>query len=253
MGISLLYRGDPFLKNLYDEQEYKLEDGSYTTLTTKLGFSYLISRQLSAGANISMFYQRLPVGYSGSSLIYSGGVSDLSIGGFDLGLRYKPRANLVLGAVIKNLAAGVKVRTSSDYQYNIEINDQFTPSLTVGSELTTSLRAKTFIWSSDVTGYLVDGNFARLAHPQVAWNNGFEWHGWDMLHLRAGVRDLTFNGDMLHNRTRYLNGFTFAVSGGCLLDLSSVVKGLNVNYAMATNKAWHGVEQQLECVYAFPR
>jgi hypothetical protein len=251
IGLSLLYRGDPFLDNLYDEQEYKLDRGSYTTITTKVGASYLINRRLSAGASLSIFYQRLPVGYNGSQLIYSGGMSDLSIGGVDLGVRYGATEKLTLGIVVKNLGAGVKMRTAGSQFYDIEINEKFPPIFIVGSELKSTLAKKPFIWSCDLVGYPLTGEFKKAEKPEVVINNGFEWQGFDKLFIRAGIRDLAFTSDIVNDSRAYQAGFSLAITGGCRIDLSGALKGLAVNYAVATSKIWRGLEQQLDCVYLF--
>jgi hypothetical protein len=179
VGLSLLYRGDPALNDLYDEQEYRLDNGSFTTLTAKVGFSYMINRKISAGANISMFYLRMPVGYQGKTLIYSGGLSDIAIGGFDLGVRYKATQKWTFALVVRNLGAGAKVRTASDYLYDIEIDNSFPPVIAIGSELATTLRQKPFFWSCDLVGYPLNPDFSRADRPQAVLNNGFEWRGWD--------------------------------------------------------------------------
>jgi hypothetical protein len=251
MGFTLLYRGDPFLNNLYDEQEYRLDNGSFTTLTAKVGFSYMINRKMSAGANISMFYLRMPVGYDGKKLIYSGGVSDIAIGGFDLALRYKPTPTLAFALVVKNLGAGAKVRTASDYMYDIEIENNFPPVIVIGSHWATTLRDKPFLWSCDLVGYPLNADFSPADRPQVVLNNGFEWRGWEKFWLRAGLGDIAFTSDLANDNQRYRNTFSLSVTAGCHIDLSSKLKGLGLNYGLATNKVWRGMEQQLDCTYLF--
>jgi hypothetical protein len=122
----------------------------------------------------------------------------------------------------------------------------FPPTITLGSKVDVSLLQKPFIWTCDIVGYAFDGDFELLDHPLAVLNNGFEWQNWEMLHLRAGVRDVVLNGDIARKQSRYRDLFTFAVTAGFWLDLESVIPGLSLNYAFSTDKVWAGVENQLD-------
>ncbi|MBD3392968.1 MAG: hypothetical protein GF418_12755 [Chitinivibrionales bacterium] len=248
MGLSVLYRGDPFLNRLYDEDENELERGAYSTLTFKIGLAYLVTRVLYLGGNVSAFYQSLPVGYRGEKLRNE---SSIDMGGFDFGARLQTADNISFGLVVKNLGAGITLNTVGDWDYDVPLETKFLPSLTLGSQVKGSLRDKPFIWSCDLAGYLLNGDFEKLEHPVAVLNNGFEWQNWDTFHIRAGIRDIDLNGDMVSARSRYRDAFSFAVTAGFLLDLSSIVKGLSLNYAFSTDKVWAGVENQLDFLLVF--
>jgi hypothetical protein len=110
---------------------------------------------------------------------------------------------------------------------------------------------KPFVWTCDINGYMFEGDFKLMDHPSVMFNNGFEWQKWPIFHIRAGIRDICLNGDILRNRSRYADEFTLAVSAGFHLDLSSVTKGLSMNYALSTDKIWAGVENVFDFMYLF--
>lgn len=263
LGLSMLYRGDPFLKNLYDEQEYRLEDGSYTTLSFKIGLSYIISRKVSAGLNLGVYYQRLPASYEDGSLIYS---SSTAMGGFDLAVRYEPLKNLAFGLVIKNLSLSFARKNGrlqwktigSDWEIklqreglNITVEENFPPTITLGSEFRTSLLGKPFIWDCDLAAYLFEGNFEPIGRVQAVINNGFEWQRWEIFFIRAGLREIVLNSRMFNDRHVYRDQFNLAVTAGFYLDLSSALKGLKLNYGISTSRLWTGVEQQLDFIYTF--
>jgi hypothetical protein len=249
MGMSALYRGDPFLNRLYDNEGNKLERGSYTTLTFKVGLAYLVHRAFFCGANVSAFYQRLPVGYTDADLSYE---SAIDMGGFDIAMHFAPRDNTTFGLIVKNLGAGITIKTGSDYAgYEQEIETKFLPTIVLGSEIAAALRGKPFIWSCDIKGYAFDGGFSILDHPLIVLNNGFEWQNWETFHIRAGIRDIKFSGDMVNNSGRYRDHFSFAVTAGFKLDLSEMLKGLALNYAFSTDKVWAGVENTLDFIYVF--
>jgi len=248
MGVSVLYRGDPFLDNLRDWEGDELEDGKFTTLTFKVGLAYFVSRTLYIGANVSAFYQSMPVGYDGKALINE---SAMSMGGFDVGARIEASDNICIGLVVKNLGAGVTVNTVGDYDYDIPLEAQFPPAAVAAAQVTTRLLGKPFIWTCDLSGYVFDGKFTKLDHPSAILDNGVEWQYWTQFHLRAGVKDIELNGDIIHNGQRYRDLFSCAVTAGFYLDLSSLVKGLSLNYALATDKVWAGVENVADFMYVF--
>jgi len=100
LGIGALYRGDPFLNNLYNASEEKLQNGAYTSLTVKAALSYLLTRKLSCGLSVGFYYQRMPTSYVKTSLIYSDATS---IGGFSIGIQYKLLDSLQIAFLIKDI------------------------------------------------------------------------------------------------------------------------------------------------------
>lgn len=252
IGLSMLYRGDPFLKDLVDEQEYPLEDGAYTTLSFKIGVSYLIKRRLSAGFNFSVYYQRLPTDYDRKgNLIYT---SITAIGGFDIGLRFVPTKSLSFGLVLKNILAYFNWEIKDQYEdLSAMFSDTLPATINLGQELKTTLFDKPFIWTYDIVGYIFNGNFKPLDHCHAVINNGFEWQRWELFFIRAGVRDIEFNRDIISNRDEYKDYFTLAVSLGFLIDLSTALEGKDIkfNYGISTDKVGAGVDQQLDFVVSF--
>lgn len=256
MGISLLYRGDPFLNDLVDKDEYPLEDASYTTLSVKTGLSYLVTRKIALGLNFSVFYQRLPSDFIGSAekegeIIYS---SETTIGGFDFGMTYKLNKKYRLGLVIKNLLAENKweLKNSLDDLYEM-YSDKLPATITLGHEFKTNLQGKPFIWTCDLIGYIFDCNLRVLDHVHAVVNNGFEWQKWEMFYIRAGVRDIVFNRDLFRDSRQYKDAFSLAGSLGCFIDLSKALRGRNIkfNYAVSTDKVGAGLDQQLDFIVSF--
>jgi hypothetical protein len=250
MGFSLLYRGDPFLRDLRDADEEPLEEGSYTTLTGKIGLAYLVNRTVSVGLSIGTFYQRLPTSYElrTGELVYS---SATGIGGLDLAVRAEPLDRWVFAFALKGLIAGMDWGIEGPEGYNASIEDRFVPTFTIASEYTGTLAGKPLIWSCDLVTHIVDGHWKVLKQPEVVINNGVEWRRWEIFWIRAGLRDVAINGELAHSREGFLrrNGFAFTTGFG--LDLSKQVEGLVMNWAFATDKVWAGVETQLDVVLSF--
>jgi hypothetical protein len=248
MGISVLYRGNPVLDNLYDVDGSALENGSFSTLTLKVGLAYQIKRRLSLGGNVSVFYMNMPVDYSGTELINEQAVD---MGGFDFGARFEATDKMSFGLIVKNLGAGITIDTKSDYALDVPLELVFPPVATAASRIIYSLCKKPFIWRCDLNGYLIDGKFKAIDHPYAMLNNGVEWQYSPKFYVRAGIKDLRIDGDIVGNTGRYGDTFTMAVSTGFFIDLSSVVKGLSLNYALSTDKIWAGVENVCDFRYVF--
>jgi hypothetical protein len=251
MGVSLLYRGDPFIDNLVDEQEYPLEDGSYATLSGKIGISYLIKRNLSAGFNFSIYYQRLPTGFKpAGDLIYS---SATALGGFDIGIQYRFRKNITFGLVFKNILGNFNWEFRQQDDFNPMYQDTLPSTITFGQEIRTHFLGKPFIWTCDVIGYMYNANFKALDNMQAVLNNGIEWQRWDIFYIRAGIRDVVFNRDLIYKTDIYKKHFSLAMSLGFSLDLSTALKGKDIilNYGFSNDKVGAGLDQQLDFVVSF--
>lgn len=249
MGLSVLYRGIPFIKGLVDEQEYPLDDCAYETFSFKIGCSYLIKRNLSAGFNISILYQSLPTDFEDDgNIIYS---SVTEIGGIDLGVRFAPTKKLSYGLVWNNILAEFQWEFTAEFSPIYQ--DTLPATITLGQELKTSLLDKPFIWTCDIVGYFLNSRFRPLERNHIVINNGVEWQKWEMLFIRAGIRDITLNSDLVRDGGNYKEFFSLAVSAGFFLDLSKALKGkdLKLNYGVSTEKRWAGLEQQLDFVFSF--
>ena len=248
MGFLLLYRGDPFLDQLYDENENPLEPASYTTFTGKITFSYMVTRKLSAGCNISVFYERLPDGYTDGVIHYT---SATSIGSLDFALSYRWSDKLHLAAVLRDAGATMNWSFSSYYGYSTPYDDRFTPVIILAGSYAGSLQKKPFIWNLDLRGNLFDGKWNKLDHPQLTVNTGCEWRYWNTIALRAGLGDIALNRYFSKDNEYYRNNFHFRFTGGIAYNLERFRPGLKCNYGFSTDKIWAGIDQQLDITYTF--
>ena len=249
MGFLFLYRGDPFINNLYDENENPLEPAAFTSLTAKIALSYLIQRKLSAGFTLSILYEQLPSGYVNGNVNY---ISDYSIGSFDFALSYRPSERLSLCAVLKEANASIDWNFQyGTYGYDVPHDDRMLPVCIFGSSYRTAVRGKPFIWNMDLRGYLFDGTWKKLERPQAALSSGCEWQYWKTVFLRLGIGDVPLNGDIGGDNQRYGREFSFRCTGGIAVDLSAVRSGLRCNYGVCTDKVWAGIDQQLDVTYTF--
>jgi hypothetical protein len=256
MGLMPLYRGDPALDNLYNENEEKLSSGSYSALTVKAALSYLATRKLSVGVAFGYYYERLPTSYNdNTTLNYS---SATAVGGFDFAVRYLPLANWSCAVVVRNIDL-LKIlsgdKPSIDLSWEVgpsdaidtSIIERIVPTVTAASSVELKLDGRPFIWACDVEGYAVDGNFTKLDHMEIRLNNGFEWKRWDVFAIRAGL------GDVLLNRNVFSDSYGFdpRVTLGFGVDLSRFRKGLVFNYAIATDRVWAGLDQKTDLTLKF--
>ncbi|MGB7567195.1 MAG: hypothetical protein WBM07_05010 [Chitinivibrionales bacterium] len=256
MGIMPVYLGDPSLNDLYNENEEQLSSGSYTTLTIKAALSYLVTRKLSVGLALDYYYQRLPTSYNDdASLNYS---EASAVGGFDFAMRYKIRENWSCAVTMQNIdilkvlsgkSPGVELdwEVGSAGDINASVPDVIAPVIIFGNQLNLKLDGRPFIWACDVSGYAVDGYFNKLDHMEIRLNNGFEWKRWDVFAIRAGF------GDVLLNQTVFSNsaGFDPRVTLGFGVNLWKIRQGLMFNYAIATDRLWEGLDQQIDLSYRF--
>lgn len=248
VGLSVLYRGIPFIKGLVDDQEYPIKDCAYSTYSFRAGLSYLVRKNLSAGMNISFYRQQLPTGLKDDNDVWYSSINTI---GFDFGVRYRPLENLAYGLVFKNVLSNFKWEFTDDFSPMFE--DTLPATITVGQELKVNLMGKPLIWSCDLIGYLLNANFKPLAHGHVIINNGIEWQRWKIFFIRAGVRDIELNTDMFNDKGRFKDQFTLAMCLGFSLDLTAALKGKDIkfNYGIATDKAGAGLDQQLDFVVSF--
>lgn len=244
MGFFLLYRGDPFLNDLYDINEKKIESAAYSTMTGKIALSYFINRKITAGANISIHYAKIPAGSYDGEVYYTDATS---IGSFDFALSYKQSERLCLAAIVKDAGARLNWNfPAAAWDYNVPSDDVFLPSVILASSYSTSFLDKPLVWNSDLRIFAFDGSWKKLDRPQASFSNGAEWRYWQNIYVRMGIGELLFNGDITADTKRYLRECAPRITAGVSVDGSKIRKGLRVNYGCATDKIGAGIDQQLD-------
>jgi hypothetical protein len=244
MGLLMLYRGDPSLK-LYGTDERLLPTSAYTTMTFKGALSYYVNRKLSVGACISGLYQSLPT-YGGDN-----GIADASatgIGAIDLAALYRISKNGNLALLVKNLGARMDWQMGD---FSPLVSDRPLPEFVAAASWMASFQHKPLLWLIDCRGYLVDGEWNKLDRPEAICGTGAEWRRWDNFFLRAGIGSIALNSFIFSDADRYYGEAAFQVTAGFSYDLTRVRKGLWLNYGVATDKVWAGIDQQLDIAYAF--
>lgn len=248
MGLMILYRGDPFLDNLYDDNENRLEHASFTSISTKIAISYIVSRKISAGFSIGILYEQLPSDFVDGKVLYT---SSTGIGSFDFAVSYKVMEELYISLVAKDIGAKLNWSFESAYTYNTPHEDQFLPSFILASSYTTRIKERKFIWNSEIKGYIFDGTFKKLDRPQGYFFTGCEWQYWNSFFIRAGIGEILINGDIVSDRSFYFKLFSPRITAGFSADMSRVYKGLKLEYGVSTDKIWAGIDQQLELTISF--
>ncbi|MBN1575950.1 MAG: hypothetical protein JW913_05320, partial [Chitinispirillaceae bacterium] len=248
MGVLFLYRGDPFLNNLYDDNENPLEPAAYTSLTGKIAISYHVLRNLSAGLNVSILYEQLPSGYVNGKVNYS---SAYKVGAFDFALSYRLSDRLHVCALLKDAGASMDWNFGSDYGYYVPNDDRMLPVFLLGSSYCGTMRGRPLIWNADLRGYFFTGEWKKIDRPQAVLSSGVEWQYWKTVFLRMGMGELPLNGDIFGDTRRYRSDFSFRLTGGIAVDMSAVRRGLRLDYGVATDKVWAGIDQQLDITYTF--
>jgi hypothetical protein len=252
MGLVALYRGDPSLDNLYNENEDLLESGSYTTLTCKVGLSYLFSRKMSGGLSIGYYYQRMPTSYYETSLDYS---TASAIGGFDFAVRYLLRENWTCAVILQNIDI---LKTLSGQSASVEINWEMTgetekipPSAVLASELQLKLCGYPLLWACDIYAYPVDGDFKKLERMEVRLNNGVEWKRWSAFFLRAGIGDFFLNQDLFSHSSNFWDDAAPRFTLGFGATAPKINKKIRINYGVSTDRVWAGIDQRIDFSYSF--
>jgi len=248
LGLMLLYRGDPFLNNLYDENENPLERASYTTFTGKIAFGYYINRKMSAGLGINIRFQQLPTFIDGNRMGYS---SCTDIGALDLAFVYQVTKAWTMAAVLKDVGASMTWSVNLNNGNSAQIEERTNPSITLASKYQGSFLDKPLFWTMDMKCYLFDGKFKALERPQAVLCTGFEWRNWEKFFIRAGLGELLINGDLLRDRDSYLSSFPFKITAGFSLDMQQWRNGLRLNYGVSTDKLWAGIDQQIDIQWNF--
>jgi len=268
VGIMVLYRGDPFLDNLYSIDEVKLPGAAFTTFTVKAALSYLVTRRLSAGLSLGVFYQRVPTSYNEdesatqTSINYSDATS---VSGFSLGVQYRATDSLTLAFQVRNIdplqmlsgkpaAINMQWQLSQPDGNSTPETDFILPAFVLATMLRHHLLGSPLLWNLDVDGYLVDGTFTKLDMMEAHLHTGVEWERWRSFRVRAGLDDIVINRGMFsgpHDGYDYWHDFSLRVTAGFGWDIVSLGRGLTLNYSVATDKVWAGIDEMLDVVYKF--
>jgi hypothetical protein len=91
----------------------------------------------------------------------------------------------------------------------------------------------------------------KLDTVEVRLNTGCEWKEWDSFTLRAGIGDMQLSGKVFTNSKSFADEFSPRFTLGFGADLSKIHKGLIVNYALATDRVWAGVDQKADFSFTF--
>jgi hypothetical protein len=245
LGFLALYRGDPSLNDLHDADENVLPGASYTTLTFKCAVSYYITRKLAAGISTNFMHQSLPNIAGGGGIRY---VSATAIGAFDAAVTYHVTNSWTIAAVIQNMGADMEWQMGD---YEPQVSDKPLRTIVLGSSYLTSLAQKPFLWVLDCKGYVFDSLFHMNDHPAAVINTGCEWRGWPTWYLRAGMGDLPLSGELFHDSNGYFKDFGMRFTAGFSHEISRFKKGLWINYGVATDKVWAGLDHQLDVTLSF--
>jgi uncharacterized membrane protein YcfT len=107
------------------------------------------------------------------------------------------------------------------------------------------------VWTSELTGWLFDGDWEALDHPQGAWSNGVEWRFWETFWFRLGVGEIPLEGSFVNAPGEYWDAFTLRVTGGFAWELRKLREGLFVHYAIGSDKAGSLFDQALDITLTF--
>ncbi|MCL2690550.1 MAG: hypothetical protein FWE57_11995 [Chitinispirillia bacterium] len=258
MGVSFVYRGDPFINNLYDGYyddkgnvgfERKLGGASMTAASLSIGAGYYVSRKISAGGSVSVNYQSLPTAPIQGSIENS---SVTSIGGLDIMASYRMTPNLTLAGGVKNL-----MRHNSwfinvyDSDFNSVIDETVPPIFVLASSHKTSLFERELVWNVDAQSYFFDGEGKYLGHPEMVIAAGARWKFSDELFLRAGIGELDISGGMRRDSREYWETFSPRIALGFSYDMKRFKQGAFFNYALTTDRVWAGIDQQFDITISF--
>jgi hypothetical protein len=257
MGLSLVYRGDPFVNNLYDGyyqggevvEERALKGAAWTAASMKIGAGYLVSRKLTLGGSVAVNYQSLPTTPDDKGNIHNTTVT--SIGALDVAASYKMTQNLTLSASVKNLL--------SRNSWQIETGDAFAAAVEevvplvfgLASSHKTALLERELIWGADAAIYLIDGEGEYLGHPEMVLAAGARWKFTDAITLMAGLADVELSGGVIRENSGYWDGFSPRLAVGFSYGLSRWMRGAAFNYALTTDRIWAGVDQQFDLTVSF--
>jgi hypothetical protein len=254
MGLSFVYRGDPFINNMYDGyysggdvvEERALNGAAWSAASLKIGAGYIASRRLSVGGSVAVAYQSLPT----TPTPYNSAIehtSATSIGAIDIAATYKMTPALTLCASVKNLLSRNSWRIASyDGDFPPIIEETVPPILVFASSHKLTLLERELVWSADAAVYLFDGEGAFIGSPELVIAAGARWKFTDGITLRAGIADIEISGGY-----GYWDSFSPRLALGFSYSLPKLRKGAAFNYAVTTDRIWAGVDQQLDLTVSF--
>ena len=257
MGLSFVYRGDPFVNNLYDGyysggelvEERPLDPAAWSAVSLKIGAGYLVSRRLSAGGSVAVNYQTLPTTPTDGGAVEHTPVT--SIGAFDIAATYKVTSALTLSASIRNLLSRNSWYIHSYGDFSPAVDEVIPPVFVLSSSHKLSLLERDFAWNADAVIYLIDGEGRYLGHPEMVLAAGARWKFSDAITLRAGIADVELAGDLFTGENGYRDSFSPRVALGFSYSLSKLRSGLIFNYSLMTDRIWAGVDQQFDITVTF--
>jgi opacity protein-like surface antigen len=256
MGLAFVYRGDPFLNNMYDGyysgsdvvEERPLNSAAWSALSLKIGAGYRVSRKLSIGGSISVNHQSLPTTPDPEGAIYHSSVT--SIGAVDIAASYKITPDLTLAASIKNLLSRNSWEIYSYDYFSPYIDEVIPPVFVLSSTHNLKLLERDFTWNADAAFFLIDGENTYIGRPIMAAAAGARWKFTDEITLRAGFADMEFSGDLWVNGERFQDSFSPRFTAGFSYVLP-IKQGVIFNYALMTDRVWAGVDQQFDITVSF--
>jgi len=258
MGFSFVYRGDPFINDLYDGYydnkgnvvfEDNLGRASMTAVSLNIGAGYFVSRKLSVGGSVSVNHQSLPTTPIDGSIENS---SVTSIGGLDIMASYRASSALTLSGGVKNLLrhnSWFFEPYGSDFS---PVSDETVPPIFIlASSHKTSLFERELVWNVDAQSYFFDGEGKYLGHPEMVIAAGARWKFSEELYLRTGIGELDISGGMFRDTREYRETFFPRMALGFSYNMKRFRQGAFFNYAIATDRVWAGVDQQFDITVSF--
>jgi outer membrane receptor for ferrienterochelin and colicin len=257
MGLSFVYRGDPFIDlydGYYDDKgnvgfERKLNSAAMTAVSLNIGAGYLVSRKISAGGSISINHQSLPTTPNVQGSVENSSIT--SIGGLDIMASYRASSDLTLSAGVKNLMRHNSWFIHSYSDFSPVVDETVPPVFVLASSHKILLFERELVWNADAQSYFFDGEGKYIRHPEMVIAAGARWKFSEELALRAGVGDIDLSGELWRRSGEYWETFSPRIALGFSYHLKRLMHGAFFNYALATDRVWAGVDQQFDITVSF--
>jgi long-subunit fatty acid transport protein len=259
MGLAFVYRGDPFLDDLYDGyysggdvvEEYPLNSATWSAVSLKIGAGYLVSRRFTLGGSIAMNYQSLPTFPNPDGSLHNSSVT--SFGALDIAATYRMKPNLMFSAGIKNLLLSRNSWNIYTGSFAPALDETIPPVLTLSSSHKLKISERDFVWNAEAAIYMFDGDgfYSYIGRPEMVVAAGVSYRFIDNLVLKAGIADLELNGDIYRDFESYRDGFSPRVAIGFSYHLLRIRHGLFLNYSITTDRIWAGGDQQIDVTVKF--
>jgi opacity protein-like surface antigen len=259
MGLSFVYRGDPFVNNLYDGyysggelvEERPLDPAAWSAVSLKIGAGYLASRRLSVGGPVAVNYQTLPTTTTPTDNGAVEHTSVTSIGALDIAATYKATPALTLSASVRNLLARNSWYINSYDGFSPAVDEVIPPVFVLASSHRLTVLEREFVWNADAVIYLIDGEGRYTGHPEMVLAAGARWKFSDEITLKAGVADVELAGDLFTGENGYRDSFSPRAAVGFSYSLSKLRSWVIFNYSLMTDRIWAGVDQQFDITVTF--